>query len=130
MNAIEVYRLAQENPEAAREAQDRMNALLTKSATDPGFRSRLLDDPSGAVESFTGTPVPAGVEVRFVENAPGVHTVVLPDPIDLDGELSEEELEAVAGGTDIMVGMAILGSVGMIVASGIIIGNTMQSERQ
>ena len=104
MNAIEARRYAQENPEAAQQAQQAMQALLSRSATDLDFRNRLLADPSAAIAEHTGQ-ASGTANVVFVENTADA-TIVLPDFVG-DAELSEEELEAVAGGTDIVTGVLV-----------------------
>ncbi|HYH82602.1 MAG TPA: NHLP leader peptide family RiPP precursor [Longimicrobium sp.] len=97
MNATEIQQAMAANPEMAKEAEGRMQALLVRSATDMEFRARLLSDPRAAIAEFTGHELPANYRVKFVENK-GDATLVLPDFVN-EGELSENELEAVAGGT-------------------------------
>lgn len=86
------------NPELKARAEQEMGRLLARSATDAAFRQKLLTDPRAAVEEFTGRPVSEGFNVRFVENKADA-TIVLPDAIDPAAELSDQELEAVAGGS-------------------------------
>ena len=76
-------------------------AVLRRSAIDPGYRERLLADPRAAIREETGIELPAGYNVRFAEKPEGVHDlIVLPNPIPEAAEVSEEQLEAVAGGCD------------------------------
>jgi hypothetical protein len=73
--------------------------ILRRSATEPAFREKALKNPNAAIQEVAGKPLPAGVTVRFVENQPGATmTFVLPDPVSPSKELSEKELEQVAGG--------------------------------
>jgi len=98
MSGETVTTLAQLSNEDALHVQQRLDALLARSATDPGFRKRLLTTPRAALAEFSGRDVPDSVDVVFIESRGGA-TIVLPDPIDPLAELSPEELEAVAGGT-------------------------------
>lgn len=104
MNAQELSR----NPEVIKQMQGQYEALLAKSATDVEFRKKLLSDPRAAVSEFTGKPVPADFNVRFVENTADA-TIVLPDAVDTNAELSENALEAVSGGW-IPIAAAIFGA--------------------
>jgi hypothetical protein len=74
--------------------------LVQRSLQDDSFRQRLLDDPKGTVEQELGTQLPEDVEVRVVEESQQSIYLVLPfRSADLPpGELSDQELEAVAGG--------------------------------
>ena len=75
--------------------------LIERSLEDESFRQRLLDDPKGTLEQELGRQLPEGVEVRVVEESADTIYLVLPSASalgDQGGELSEEELESVAGG--------------------------------
>ncbi|HYH82607.1 MAG TPA: hypothetical protein VEX86_22640 [Longimicrobium sp.] len=92
---VEAYR---NNPEVKQKADEAMQQLLTRSATDVDFRKLLLSDSRTALNQHFGREVPEAVNIVFVENK-GSATVVLPDMIDPSAELSESELEAVNGGS-------------------------------
>lgn len=78
-----------------------LNALLARSASDMTFRRTLLSDPRAAVAEFRGTDAStlSNARVVFVENHADATIVLPPFAADAD-ELSERDLEAVAGGTD------------------------------
>jgi len=110
MNAQDFQRWSTENPEAVQQAQGQYQAMLAKSATDADFRRKLVADSAAAVAEFTGKPVPENFNVRFID-AQGTPTVVLPDAVDTSAELSENELESVAGGLVwIPIAAALLGA--------------------
>jgi hypothetical protein len=69
---------------------------------DEDFRQMLLDDPKGAVEQELGSRLPEGVEVRAVEESAQIIYLVLPSasPLGQGGELSDQELDEVAGGDE------------------------------
>ena len=76
--------------------------LVQRSMEDEDFRQRLLDDPKGAVEQELGSRLPEGVEVREVEESAQIIYLVLPSasPLGQGGELSDQELDEVAGGDE------------------------------
>src|SRR5262245_20443532 len=70
-----------------------------RSAVDPDFRKLALADPAAAIAKISTKGAPTHVTFRFVDNSGGVKTVPLPDPIPETDELSDAELENVAGGS-------------------------------
>jgi hypothetical protein len=74
-----------------------LNPLLTiqsKAQNDAAFRSRVKSDPHGVLKE-AGLNVPASMQIKVVEDSANSRTIVLPPAA---GELSEAELESVAGG--------------------------------
>ena len=77
--------------------------LVQRSLQDDAFRQRLIEDPKAAVEDEIGTRLPEEVRVVAVEETAQTIYLVLPSssPLGEGGEeLSDRELEAVAGGWD------------------------------
>jgi hypothetical protein len=77
--------------------------LVQRSLEDDAFRQRLLENPRAAVEHELGTRLPEGVQVRALEETAETIYLVLPSASSLGeegDELSDRELEAVAGGWD------------------------------
>jgi hypothetical protein len=74
--------------------------LIERSLKDEEFRQRLLEDPKGALEQELGSALPEGVQVRAVEETADTIYLVLPSnsAVGEGGELSDEALDAVAGG--------------------------------
>ena len=69
--------------------------LVQKAASDSSFRAALLADPRSTIEAETGLRIPGSIAVNVVEESAEKLCLVLPSAA---GELSDLELEAVAGG--------------------------------
>jgi len=82
-------------------AEQAIQAVVLRSTTDRAFREQLLTNPRGAIAAFVGKSerdLPADLQFAFVENT-ATATIVLPDPVNAD--LTDSELESVAGGTGV-----------------------------
>ena len=76
--------------------QKKMGQIIAKAWSDENFKHQLVANPA-AVLKAEGVEIPAGVAVRVMENTATVFHLVLP-PKPTTGELSDEQLENVAGG--------------------------------
>jgi hypothetical protein len=76
--------------------------LVQRSLQDESFRQMLLADPKAAVEQELGSRLPEDVEVRVVQESARTIYLVLPSAsaVGEGGEISEQELGEVAGGSD------------------------------
>jgi Nitrile hydratase, alpha chain len=74
--------------------------LIEKAWKDDAFRQALRTDPQGTVESALGGKLPAGVQVKLVEETADTFYLVLPAIPDRasSGQLNDQQLDAVAGG--------------------------------
>jgi hypothetical protein len=81
-----------------------VETIMHRALTDAAYREWVLANPSAAMQEAASQPLLAGVRVCFVENQPGASlTFVLPDLIN-SKELSEAELEMIAGGATSTIG--------------------------
>lgn len=77
-----------------------IDAVVHRAGSDRVFRRQVLADPAAAIVTAYGVTFPAGFQIRFVEKPADLDVmVVLPD-LRADEELSNDDLEQVAGGTD------------------------------
>ncbi|MEO8120546.1 MAG: NHLP leader peptide family RiPP precursor [Rhodoferax sp.] len=74
---------------------NQINSILAKCWADANFKKQLLTDPT-AVLKAEGIEIPAGYTVRVLENTDKVLNYILPP--NPNAELSDAELETVAGG--------------------------------
>jgi hypothetical protein len=76
--------------------QQQWGQIVAKAWGDPAYKARLISDPA-AVLKAQGISVPAGVQFKVVESTEKLIYLPLP-PSPSSEELSEEELQHVAGG--------------------------------
>ena len=74
--------------------------IITRAMQDDSFRQQLLGGSvaaKAAIESELGQKLPEGLEIKVLEETADASYLVLPKTVS-DGELSESDLETVAGG--------------------------------
>ena len=77
-----------------------IEAVVHRAGSDRVFRQQLLADPAAAIQAAYGVTLPAGFRIRFIEKPAELDVlVVLPDT-PAEEELTDDDLEKVAGGTD------------------------------
>lgn len=87
----------------------RQNAqFMAKVWSDPAFKQRFMQDPA-AVLREQGVDVPEDVEFRVVENTDKVVYLIVPPPPSDD--ISDEQLDAVAGGSSVGTATGTVGTV-------------------
>ncbi|HEX8894864.1 MAG TPA: NHLP leader peptide family RiPP precursor [Terriglobales bacterium] len=95
--------------------RDLETALIEKCWKDPEFKKQVVSDPKGMLERHTGQKLPAQFKI-FIheEDANTLHFSIPPAPTNMN-ELSDEELQRVAGGTDLI--QLVIGTVTWAIAS-------------
>lgn len=79
------------------EQQNPMGTIITKALQDEAFKQQLIADPAVILRA-EGIEIPDGITVQVVADTESVRHLVLPAAG--GGRLSDNELEAVAGGDD------------------------------
>lgn len=83
-----------------KKTDDLLKEVMERAATDREFRGRLLSDPVAAIRMAFGVILPHNYRIRFIERPRELDAlIVLPD-VGGRGELGEDDLEQVAGGSD------------------------------
>ncbi len=83
-----------------RESERRaLDSIVARATIDRAFRQKLLADPRRAIRDELGLTIPSHFRIKFMERGPELDAlVVLPEFREGAEELSEDDLEAVAGG--------------------------------
>jgi hypothetical protein len=82
--------------QAPRTRRDMEAEIIARALKDEGFARELRADPKAVIEREVGT-LPEGIEIKVVEETPSTLYLVLPAHPSPGRQLSDEELERVAG---------------------------------
>lgn len=63
--------------------------VIKKAWEDDAFKQQLIADPKGAIKQAFGVDLPAGIELKVVEESPSLYYLPLPPkPEDVGGGVS------------------------------------------
>ena len=83
--------------------QDMETLIVQRAWKDEAFRAEFLADAKGTIEKYAGQKLPADIKVvALAEDDKTIHFVIPSKPANAD-ELSDEDLEKVAGGIDAVI---------------------------
>jgi hypothetical protein len=103
-------------------------AIIARTMKDDAFRKEFLADPKGSIEKYSGQKLPADVKIfAHTTSSKEVHFVI-PDKKTLEGELSDADLEKVAGG-EFFVTATVISMISGVVVSGATIANDQTRAR-
>lgn len=99
--------------------RDLETALIEKCWKDPEFKKQVLSDPKGMLERHLGRKLPPNVKIFLHEEDPKTLHFSVPTPPGNLAELSDEQLEQVAGGTEVVLSLVFgVVTVGVTVGAG------------
>jgi Nitrile hydratase, alpha chain len=97
--------------------------LIEKCWKDPEFRREVLKDPKGMLEAFLGKTLPTNLQVIIHEEDEKTLHFAIPPPPTNATELSDEELERVAGGTEFFIAFMVMAGISLASAAVTIAGS-------
>ena len=100
--------------------------IVKRCWENDAFRKEFVRDPAGCFVKYLNAPKAQLPKILIHEEQPGSWHIVLPTKPDKTGELSDEELEKVAGGTDISA-TVIMGTM-FTAAAGVTAATVTQAE--
>jgi hypothetical protein len=110
--------------------QELQKSIATQAIKDDAFRSEFLSNPRAAIEKYSGQKLPADVQVHaHLQSTKNVHFVI-PDKKAIEGEveLTDEDLDKVAGG-EFFITIAVLGTTIGVVSAAASIANDQTRAR-
>jgi hypothetical protein len=111
--------------EQQRQGAELLKTLAQKAWESSSFKEQLVKNPGPIIESITGENLPLNTKI-IVEDQTDESVVYfnIPRKMDMDElELTDEQLEMVAGGTDLITGI-IVGVI--VVGGGYLIGRALR----
>jgi hypothetical protein len=76
----------------------KLGQAVKRAYQDPTYRHQLESNPHDTVKELTGIDMPPGMHLAVYENTPTSIHLIVPPQYDPSGELSDAQLEMVAGG--------------------------------
>ncbi len=92
--------MAEEKPKNREEA---LAPVVAKAWKDEKFKKELISNPKAVINKEFGVQIPDNVNVKVVEENANNLYIILPMKPQREGELTDEQLEAVAGGACVPV---------------------------
>jgi hypothetical protein len=103
-------------PMSRRELEEK---IIARAWTDDEFRQKFVADPKGQFEAHLGTKLPEALQMTAHEETEHSLHFVIPMKPEADlSELSDEDLEKVAGGVDVIVGTAVAITIAVSLGTG------------
>ena len=75
-----------------------LDKIVEQAQANPEYYDQLMKDPRTLMERQLGTAIPQNVNIKVLEETPDTYYIVLPYAPKEGAELSDADLEKVAGG--------------------------------
>jgi hypothetical protein len=72
--------------------------IVEQAQKNPKYLQQLMSDPRGLMEKQLGQSIPSSVNIKVLQEANDTYYIVLPASAKEGAELSDADLEKVAGG--------------------------------
>jgi hypothetical protein len=99
--------------------EEKLAPIIAKAWQDEAYRKELVANPKGMLQKEFGVELPESLNIEVLEESPAkLYIVIPPKPTD---ELSDEQLEGVAGGVCIpavVIGGFVAGYTGLVLGLG------------
>jgi hypothetical protein len=103
--------------------------IIERVWKDPEFKREFTTNHKGTIEKYSGQKLPADVKILVHEEDAKTMHLTIPAPPPNLSELSDDELEKVAGGTDVAITAAIITVISGLVAASISVANDQTRAR-
>jgi hypothetical protein len=114
-------------PKMGRHEMDTL--IIERAWKDPSFKKEFTTDPKGTIEKYSGQKLPQELVIQVHEEDAHTMHLTLPAPPPNMAELSDEDLERVAGGTEFVIGAAIISVISAVAAASISVANDQTRSR-
>jgi hypothetical protein len=103
--------------------------IVERAWKDPSFKEEFVKDPKATIEKYSGQKLPDDVKIEaHEEDAHTLHFTIPAPPQNLS-ELSDADLERVAGGTDVTITAAIITLISGLISASISVANDQTRAR-
>jgi len=107
-----------------------METLIIEQAwKNPAFKKEFVADPKGTIEKYSGQKLPDNVKIAVHEEDANTMHITIPQAPQNLSELSDSDLERVAGGTDVTITAAVITLVSGLVGVSISVANDQTRAR-
>jgi hypothetical protein len=107
--------------ERIKNREEALAPVIAKAWKDEKFKQEFISNPKAVINKEFGVQIPDNINVKVVEEDMKNLYIILPMKPQIEGELTDEQLEAVAGGECVVIGLLVgVAGVGIVALAGAI----------